>query len=50
MKVYQTKAKKSSGSSYSEVYPQAYALFKEIKHKSKRRVYIRSAYFNKQKD
>jgi hypothetical protein len=49
MKVYQTKAKKLSGSRYSEVYPLALSLFKVIKRKSKRRSYLRSGYFNREK-
>lgn len=46
---YQTKTKKLSGTSYSEVRKHAMQIFNEIKRKSKRRPYIRSAYFNKQK-
>lgn len=47
--LYQTKVKKLSGTSYSEVKKEALFLFNEIKRKTKRRPYIRSAYFNKQK-
>ena len=49
MKVYQSKTKKLPGSSYSELYPKAFAIYKVIKRRSKRRAYVRSAYFNKQK-
>ena len=49
MKVYQTKSHKLAGTNYSEIYPKAFALFKHIRQKGKRRAYIRSAYFNKQK-
>ncbi|KKP79665.1 MAG: hypothetical protein A2271_03170 [Candidatus Moranbacteria bacterium RIFOXYA12_FULL_35_19] len=46
---YQTKSKKISGTSYGEVMHGAMAVFDEIKKKTKRRPYIRSAYFKKEK-
>jgi len=46
---YSTKKKKLPGTSYGEVRKQAEVIFKQIKSKTKRRPYIRSAYFNKQK-
>ena len=46
---YQTKIKKLPGTSYAEVRKQALAIFNEIKKKTKRKPYVRSAYFNKQK-
>lgn len=46
---YQTKTKKLPGSNYSEVKKSALILFNQIKKKTKRRPYIRSVYFNKQK-
>ena len=46
---YQTKIKKLSGTSYSEVRKEALFLFNKIKKETKHRPYIRSAYFNKQK-
>ena len=46
---YQTKTKKLPGTNYSEVKKEALILFNQIKKKTKRRSYIRSAYFNKQK-
>ncbi len=49
MKFYRTKTKRLLGTSYSEVYKKAYALYKEIKKQTKRRPYVRSAYFNKEK-
>ena len=49
MKFYQTKVKKLSGSDYHEVHRQAFGLYKEIKRKTKRRPYVRSAYFKKDK-
>jgi len=44
-----TKASKLPGSNYAEVRKNALCLFNQIKKKTKRRPYIRSAYFNKQK-
>lgn len=49
MKVYQTKIKRLSGTDYDEVYPRAFAIFKQLKRKTKRRPYIRSAYFKREK-
>jgi len=49
MKFYQTKTRVLSGSSYHEVYKQTADFYKKIKKKTKRRPYIRSAYFNKDK-
>ena len=49
MKAYQTKAKKLSGTSYTEVRRKAFRLYLDIKRKSKRKPYIRSAYFKKDK-
>jgi hypothetical protein len=49
IQVYQTKAKRLSGTRYHDVYDEAFSLYKSIQQKSKRRPYIRSAYFKKQK-
>jgi len=49
MKVFQSKFNALSGTNYKEVYPKAYGIFKDLKKKSKRKPYIRSAYFNKEK-
>lgn len=46
---YQTKVKKLSGRNYSEVKNNADLVFGEIKSKTKRRPYVKSAYFGKQK-
>lgn len=46
---YHAKAKKVSGTSYSEVLRNAFRTFDEIKKKTKRRPYIRSVYFKKEK-
>src|SRR3989338_1073848 len=49
MNVYQTKVIKFSGTDYGDVYPKAFSYFKQIRARSKRRPYVRSAYFNKEK-
>jgi hypothetical protein len=49
VKVYQTKIKRLPGTDYREVYPKAFSIYKEIRAKTKRRPYLRSAYFNKEK-
>ena len=49
MKLYQTKTKKLGGTDFHEVRNQAFLLYKKIKKKTKRRPYVRSAYFNKEK-
>ncbi len=46
---YQTKIKKLPGTKYIEIRKQAIILFNQIKRRTKRKTYIRSAYFNKQK-
>lgn len=49
MIAYQTKVKKLPGTSYSEVKTEAMAVYRQIKTKTKRKPYVRSAYFKKQK-
>ena len=49
MQVYKTKANKYAGTDFNEVHKQAFGLYTEIKKRSKRRTYVRSAYFNKDK-
>jgi hypothetical protein len=46
---YQTKTKKLPETNYSEVRKHALFILNQIKRKTKRRPYIRSAYFDKQK-
>lgn len=46
---YQTKTGKIAGTSYKEVWRKAQITYSQIKRRTKRRPYIRSAYFNKQK-
>lgn len=45
MIAYQTKIKKLAGSNYGEIKRQAMFVFNQIKKKTKRQAYIRSAYF-----
>ncbi len=47
--IYTTKAKKLPGSRWADVYKKAHEQFLDIKEKSKRRPYIKSKYFNKDK-
>lgn len=49
IKAYRTKAKKLTGSNYSEIQRRAFTLYAQIAKRSKRRPYIRSAYFHKSK-
>ena len=49
IRAYPTGVKKLPGTNYSEVYKKAFSLYQEIKRKSKRRPYVRSAYFKKTK-
>lgn len=46
---YKTKVKPLSGTNYKEVSKKAYGLYQQIKKRSKRRPYVRSAYFKKEK-
>ncbi len=47
--MYEVKTKKAPGTNYSEVYESVFGLYAIIRKKTKRRPYIRSAYFNKDK-
>lgn len=49
MKIYQCKKSALSGSNFSEVNKNAYHIYAAIKQKTRRRPYIRSAYFTKEK-
>lgn len=46
---YQTKTGRLPGTNYKEVYKKAQDIFKDIKRQTKRKPYLRSAYFLKQK-
>ena len=47
MNPYKTKVSEIPGTSYREVYDKAIAEFNKIKKRTKRRPYVRSAYFGK---
>ena len=49
MKIYKTKTDKLTGTDFHEVNQKASVLYQKIKRKSKRRPYVRSTYFNKDK-
>ena len=49
MKVYKTKTSRIHGKKYSIVHKEAFAVYQEIKKKSKRRPYLRSKFFNNEK-
>lgn len=47
--IYQSKVGRLPGTNYREVFKNAQIVFKSIKRKTKRKPYVRSAYFVKQK-
>jgi len=49
VEIYKTKAKKLSGTDYREIRRNALASYELIRKRTKRRPYVRSAYFNKEK-
>ena len=49
MKVYKTKLRAFAGTNYKEVSRKATNVYDNLKKKTKRRPYVRSAYFNKEK-
>ena len=49
MILYQTKVKKIGATRYKEIWKRVKGYWSEIKRKTKRKPYVRSAYFNKQK-
>jgi len=49
MKIFKTKVDVLPGTNYKEISKKAFALYNEIRRKTKRRPYVRSAYFNKEK-
>jgi len=49
MKAFQVKTSKLSGTDFREVHKKAFGLYTSVKSKSKRRPYIRSAYFRNDK-
>lgn len=49
MRAYQVKTRELTGTSYSELIRQARLIFHEIEKQTKRKPYIRSVYFKKEK-
>ena len=49
MNIFKTKKQLIHGTKYSEIYPRALSLYKNIASKTKRRPYIRSEYFKREK-
>jgi len=49
MQAYKTKISKLSGTDFHEVYYKAFSSYQKIKNKTKRRPYVRSVYFKKDK-
>ena len=49
MKTYKTKSIILAGTSYKEISKKAFGLYNQIRRKTKRRPYVRSAYFKKDK-
>lgn len=49
MKAYKTKTNKYPGSEFHEVNKKAHRYYRKLKSKSRRRAYVRSAYFKKDK-
>lgn len=49
MKAYQTKSIKLSGTNFHEVRKKAFGLYQQEKKRTKRKPYVRSAYFKKDK-
>jgi len=49
MKIYQAKTKKLNGTNFHEVRGKAFGIYLEIKKRTRRKTYIRSAYFKKDK-
>ena len=49
MQIYKTKTKQLPGTSYKEIKKKAFGLYLEIKKRCKRKPYVRSVYFKKEK-
>lgn len=49
MNIYQAQELPIPGTNYKEIYKRAISIYRQICRKTKRRPYIRSAYFNKSK-
>lgn len=49
MEIFQVKSERLSGTNFKEIYKIAFFHYQKIKKGTKRRPYVRSAYFNKEK-
>ena len=49
MNIYKTKIRSVPGTDFNEIYHRSYCYYLQIKRKSRRRPYVRSKYFNKNK-
>lgn len=49
MEIYQTTTRRLAGTDFREVHGKVRDFYKQIKRKSKRRPYVRSVYFKKDK-
>mgnify|MGYP001566898429 CR=1 FL=1 len=49
MKIHKIKLAKLTGTDFHDVNQKAFGLYNQIRRKTKRRPYVRSAYFNKEK-
>lgn len=49
MRIYQAKSGKLTGTDFHEVYKKAFYQYEQIRKTTKRRAYLRSAYFKKEK-
>lgn len=49
MQIYKVKLSKFTGTDFREIHQKAFSRYTEIKKKSKRRTYLRSAFFGKEK-
>lgn len=49
MQTYQTRTNKLTGTDYHEVYKKAESIYRPIKNRTKRRPYVKSKYFTKDK-
>lgn len=49
MKIYKTKIRKLRGTNFHEVRKKAFTIYKALKTQTRRKTYVRSAYFKKEK-
>lgn len=49
MQIYRSRYRRLHGSSYKEIYPQAFKIYKVVQKNTKRQPYVRSSYFARDK-